>query len=165
MLLVGTEASESLAAYHRSCKIFANFLAWQVWGFTAYKITVHLGAGTHSLCTTRTHSDTLIKLRSSVMRCILRRDPIHCKSRRLFSLLASPSLCPQFCRVADGVNMLWRALPTLADGMKFILYLFGKKTFGIIWDSMMLLRPPVKLTCLRLLHWPPKATFLKTGTG
>ena len=68
------------------------------------------GVGTHSLCTTRTHSDTLIKLRSSVMRCLLRREQYIASPGVYFALLTSPSICPQFCRVADGVNMLWRAL-------------------------------------------------------
>ena len=27
-----------------------------------------------------------------------------------FALLASPSLCPQFCRVMDGIVTIWRTL-------------------------------------------------------
>ena len=68
------------------------------------------GAGTHRLPETKTHENELTKLRSAIMRCLLRRDYYHANPSLYFSLLASPSLNPFFCRVVDGLTLVWRVM-------------------------------------------------------
>ena len=66
--------------------------------------------GTHCLSETKTHEEAITKLRSSVMRCLLRRDKYVATPHLLLSLVASPSLNPFYSRVMDGLMVAWRAM-------------------------------------------------------
>lgn len=68
------------------------------------------GTGSHSLVMTSSHNNELNTLRSGILRCLLRRDKYVVSPGIYFALLASPSLCPQFCRVMDGIITIWRTL-------------------------------------------------------
>ena len=68
------------------------------------------GCGTHSMCNTKTHLDTLNGLRAGIMRCLLRRDQYVASPVAYFALVASPSLNPHFSRVVDGLVQFERAL-------------------------------------------------------
>ena len=46
------------------------------------------------------------------MRCLLRRDHHQSNPTLYFSLLTSPSLNPFFCRVMDGLTLIWRVMWT-----------------------------------------------------
>ena len=70
------------------------------------------GAGTHKVCLGKTHEDTIIKSRSAVMRCLLRRDHYIANPTAYFALLTSPSLNPLFSRIADGLITANRVLRT-----------------------------------------------------
>ena len=59
---------------------------------------------------TKTHEEAITKLRSSVMRCLLRRDKYVATPHLLLSLVASPSLNPFYSRVMDGLMVAWRAM-------------------------------------------------------
>ena len=75
------------------------------------------GCATHSLCTTSSHLSELKKLRSMVIRCLLRRDRYVANPTLYLSLLTCPSLNPFFARIFDGLLVVWRVLhasPTLA---------------------------------------------------
>jgi len=68
------------------------------------------GTGSHSLVMTSSHNNELNTLHSGILRCLLRRDKYVVSPGIYFALLASPSLCPQFCRVMDGIVTIWRTL-------------------------------------------------------
>ena len=68
------------------------------------------GTGTHRLPEVKGHDAELTKLRSAVMRCLLRRDYYHCNPDLYLSLLAPPSLNPFFSRVVDGLTLVWRVM-------------------------------------------------------
>ena len=71
---------------------------------------VHFATGTHCLSETETHEEAINKLRSSVMRCLLRRDRYVATPHLLLPLVASPSLNPFYSRVMDGLMVAWRAM-------------------------------------------------------
>ena len=68
------------------------------------------GTGTHKLPETKEHENDLVKPRSALMRCLLRRDHYQSNPTLYFSLLASPSLNPFFCHVMDGLTLIWRGI-------------------------------------------------------
>ncbi len=68
------------------------------------------GGGTHKLCTTKTHEAEITKLRSGIMRCLLRRDQYNANPSLYLALLTSPSLNPFFARIMDGLLTAWRSL-------------------------------------------------------
>ena len=70
------------------------------------------GAGSHQLCTARGHEDEIIKLRSKIMRALLRRDQYTANPTIYFALLTSPSLNPFFSRIMDGLLIAWRVAKT-----------------------------------------------------
>ena len=67
-------------------------------------------SGTHCLCETKEHQAALTRLRSDVMRCLLRRDRYVASPSIYFTLVASPSLNPFFSRVMDGLLVAWRSM-------------------------------------------------------
>ena len=59
------------------------------------------------LCMAKKHMDEIIKVRSKIMRCLLRRDQYASNPTVYFALLTSPSLNPTFARVMDGLLTAW----------------------------------------------------------
>ena len=68
------------------------------------------GTGAHMLAVNRTHEDAITKLRSAVLRCLLRRDQYQVSPALFLTLLVPPSLNPHCCRVVDGLVMFWRVM-------------------------------------------------------
>ena len=78
------------------------------------------GSGCHTLCTAKTHEDLIIKSRSSIMRCLLRRDQYIANPSMYFCLITPPSLNHLFDRVIDGLCTARRVLifSSQADDLK-----------------------------------------------
>ena len=83
------------------------------------------GCGTHSMCNTKTHLDTLNGLRAGIMRCLLRRDQYVASPVAYFALVASPSLNSHFSRVVDGLVQFERALRLLTQRRDAVVAAFS----------------------------------------
>ena len=108
------------------------------------------GAGTHKLCVTRSHERNLVSVRAGVMRCLLRRDQYNASPAMYFGLLASPSLNPFFCRVVDGLQVVWRVLWATGRFQEIMTHyrqLAGNASYGPVARLQPVNEMPDMFTC------------------
>jgi exonuclease III len=71
------------------------------------------GAATHRMSDTKAFQTELTRVRSDVMRCLIRRDRYVASPGIYLTLLSTPLLNPFFARVVDSLLVVWRALQAL----------------------------------------------------